>query len=165
MPNEPKAEGLVERAETQIKRLRGVIDRLLLGERLIMRVPADVDHDMDLIIAQAIDRLRELAAAHEAMAQRAMEAENALFTLRNKAGCGPDQSGPDIWQQRDALAAENARLREALLWFIENDETNEGDTPLPEHGGKTWNEINAYWIDGLRKAKAALAGQETNDVA
>ena len=24
-----------------------------------------------------------------------------LFTLRNRAGCGPEQSGPDVWDQRD----------------------------------------------------------------
>lgn len=50
-----------------------------------------------------------------------------------------------------------AALVEALEWFIDNDDTNEGDHPLAEHGGKTWNEINAYWIDGLNKARATLA--------
>lgn len=50
-----------------------------------------------------------------------------------------------------------AALVEALEWFIDNDDTNEGDTPLPGHGGRTWNEINAYWIDGLNRARAALA--------
>jgi hypothetical protein len=65
--------------------------------------------------------------------------------------------------ERDALRAENARLlavnarlREALQWFVDNDETNEGDTPMPEHGDRTWNEINAYWIEGLNAARAAL---------
>ena len=57
------------------------------------------------------------------------------------------------------LRAENARLRAALQWFIDNDDTNEGDTPLPKHGGRTWNEINEYWIDGLNRARAALAGE------
>jgi len=56
----------------------------------------------------------------------------------------------------DALRAKNARLREALTWFVENDDTNEGDTPMPEHGGRSWNEINAYWIEGLNAARAAL---------
>jgi hypothetical protein len=56
----------------------------------------------------------------------------------------------------DALRAENARLRAALTWFVENDDTNEGDTPMPEHGGRSWNEINAYWIEGLNAARAAL---------
>jgi hypothetical protein len=54
------------------------------------------------------------------------------------------------------LRAENIRLREALTWFVDNDETNEGDVPMPEHGGRTWNEINAYWIEGLNAARAAL---------
>lgn len=48
-------------------------------------------------------------------------------------------------------------LVEALLWMVENDETNEGDRPLPEHGGKSWNEINDYWLQGLNRARAALA--------
>jgi hypothetical protein len=55
-----------------------------------------------------------------------------------------------------ALLDENVRLREALTWFVENDDTNEGDTPMPEHGGRSWNEINAYWIEGLNTARAAL---------
>lgn len=50
-----------------------------------------------------------------------------------------------------------AVLAEALEWMIANDDTNEGDTPLPEHGNRTWNEINDYWIDGLNKARAVLA--------
>jgi hypothetical protein len=54
------------------------------------------------------------------------------------------------------LEAERDRLRDAVQWFIDNDETNEGDTPLPEYGGRCWNEINAYWIAGLNRARAAL---------
>jgi len=48
-------------------------------------------------------------------------------------------------------------LIECLKWYIQEDETNEGDTPLPDHGGYTWNEINDYWIDGKKRAIAALA--------
>ena len=62
-------------------------------------------------------------------------------------------------EERAALRAENARLRESLEWFLDNDETNEGDEPMPEYGGKTWDEINEYWIDGLNRARAALAGE------
>lgn len=50
-----------------------------------------------------------------------------------------------------------ARLIEALEWYIENDDTYEGDTPLPDHHGLTWNEINAYWIAGRARAIAAIA--------
>ena len=45
----------------------------------------------------------------------------------------------------------------ALEWMIEHDETNEGDEPVAAHGGRTWNQINAYWIEGLNNARAALA--------
>ena len=49
-----------------------------------------------------------------------------------------------------------AALVEALEWMIANDDTNEGDMPIPELGGQTWDEFNAYWIAGLNKARAAL---------
>lgn len=61
-----------------------------------------------------------------------------------------------VMAKLDRLLDENDRLREALQWFVDNDETNEGDTPLPEHGGRTWNEINSYWIDGLNRARDLL---------
>ena len=62
------------------------------------------------------------------------------------------------WQRReiDRLKAEVEGLREALQWMIDNDETNEGDEPMEDFGGQSWNEINAYWIEGLNRARAAL---------
>jgi hypothetical protein len=88
-------------------------------------------------------------------AYREMEADAALAAIR-AAGWAvvPARLTKDM--EYDALRAEDARLREALQWFVDNDETNEGDTPMPEHGGRTWNEINAYWIEGLNAARAAL---------
>ena len=56
-----------------------------------------------------------------------------------------------------SLIAAAPDLLEALIWMVENDETFEGDTPLPDHHGATWNEINAYWIAGLNRARAAIA--------
>jgi hypothetical protein len=55
------------------------------------------------------------------------------------------------------------KMHEALEWFIENDDTNEGDDPVPHLGGRTWNDVNAYWIDGLNKSRAALAFAESRD--
>lgn len=43
--------------------------------------------------------------------------------------------------------------REIIQWFIDNDDTNEGDVPLRELGGSTWNEYNAFWIEGLNRAR------------
>jgi len=67
----------------------------------------------------------------------------------------------------DEVAEENARLiaaapelLDALKWMVDNDETNEGDEPIPERNGETWDEINAYWLDGLNKARAAIAKAE-----
>lgn len=57
-------------------------------------------------------------------------------------------------------ARENERLREALQWMVDNDETNEGDEPMEDFGGQSWNEINAYWIEGLNRARAALGEKQ-----
>lgn len=40
------------------------------------------------------------------------------------------------------------KLADALLWFIENDETNRGGE---------WEEVNAYWIAGLNRGIDALS--------
>ena len=63
---------------------------------------------------------------------------------------------PDCIEQIEAQAAEIEKLREIIQWFLDNDDTNEGDEPMPEHGGYSWDEINAYWIEGLNRARAAL---------
>jgi hypothetical protein len=47
-------------------------------------------------------------------------------------------------------------LREALQWMVDNDETNEGNEPLDHLNGQTWDEYNAYWIEGLNRAREAL---------
>jgi hypothetical protein len=76
----------------------------------------------------------------------------------------------EIKAELDKIEEANARLiaaapelLEALKWMVANDETNEGDEPLPERGGLSWNEINAYWVDGLNKARAAIAKAEGGD--
>lgn len=46
---------------------------------------------------------------------------------------------------------------EALQWFVDNDDTMEGDDPMPEKGNLSWDEINAFWLAGLRRARAVLA--------
>jgi len=72
---------------------------------------------------------------------------------------GKQMTGHEVKEAADEierLRAERDLLREALQWMVDNDETNEGDEPLYEKGGRSWNEINAYWIDGLNRARAAL---------
>lgn len=44
-----------------------------------------------------------------------------------------------------------AELTECLRWYVENDDTNEG--------GK-WNESNAHWIAGKRRAQRALGMEQ-----
>jgi len=79
-----------------------------------------------------------------------------IFWVRAMDGSWRNASAGEACAEITRLRAENIRLRKALQWFVDNDETNEGDIPMPEHGGRTWNEINAYWIDGLNAARAAL---------
>jgi hypothetical protein len=71
---------------------------------------------------------------------------------------------PDDIQQAAAelerLYEANQAMLSALKWMVENDETNEGDQPVESLGGQSWNEYNAYWIDGLNKARAAIAKGE-----
>jgi hypothetical protein len=63
-------------------------------------------------------------------------------------------------QEVEALRAKNVKLTEALQWMVDNDDTNTGDVPLGDIGGRTWNEVNAYWIDGLNRARSALGMEE-----
>lgn len=55
--------------------------------------------------------------------------------------------GPHI-RSNKALISAAPELLEALEWMVANDETNEGDE---------WEEINRFWIDGLNRARAAIA--------
>lgn len=75
--------------------------------------------------------------------------------LGDDIGWDGGYEGPNEANAR--LIAAAPELLEALQWFVENDDTYQGDTPMPEHGGLTWNEINAEFIDGLNKARAAIA--------
>ena len=54
------------------------------------------------------------------------------------------------------LEAENAELRDALLWYLNEDDTNEGDEPLEQFSGQSWDEINEYWLVGKNRARRLL---------
>jgi hypothetical protein len=101
-----------------------------------------------------IDRMR----AQDALAIQAWQKANPGNDLR-----WPGSIRLSAWCLGEIanLEAERDRLREALQWMVDNDETNEGDAPMPELGGQSWNDINAYYIDGLNRARAAL--KETGD--
>jgi hypothetical protein len=57
----------------------------------------------------------------------------------------------------EALTEQLAMAVKHIEWFISEDETNRGDDPMPEHRGRTWDEINAYWIEHLDSAIAFVA--------
>ena len=109
------------------------------------------------IMDDAADEIEQLRAERDAatsLAKRHMDEKH-----RTQQQAAADW---DVLQQRIKTAeAERDRLREAVQWFIDNDDTNQGDEPLPEFGGESWNEINAYWIDGLNRARAALKEDRT----
>jgi hypothetical protein len=44
----------------------------------------------------------------------------------------------------------------SLEWFLSEDETNTGDEPMREYGGRSWDEMNSYWITGNNKARSSL---------
>lgn len=52
---------------------------------------------------------------------------------------------------------------EIIKWFVENDETNEGDWPVDELGGQTWDQVNAFWIEGLNRARNFIQEYEANN--
>lgn len=65
-------------------------------------------------------------------------------------------------QSETDLVNEAMAVVEALRWYIAEDETNEGDEEMPDYGGRSWNEINAYWIAGKRQAIDALNKWESS---
>ena len=80
------------------------------------------------------------------------------------AGRCPECCGLVYLRRPIDLVRDHAQeLLDALKWFIDNDDTNEGDAPLPEYNGRSWNEINAYWIDGLNRARKAIAIAKATD--
>jgi hypothetical protein len=57
----------------------------------------------------------------------------------------------------EELERKLAKAVEHIEWFISEDETNRGDEPMSSHGGRTWDEINEYWITHLDSAVAFVA--------
>lgn len=62
---------------------------------------------------------------------------------------------------KDDLLELLLKSKNALQWYIENDEVNEGDIPLEQFGGQTWDELNAFWIKGKHTAKEVVKEIET----
>jgi hypothetical protein len=81
----------------------------------------------------------------------------------------PSPSGEDhspVRYVREDWKAIAEQLAERVQWFLDNDETMSDDEPLENHGGQTWDQINAYWLDGNQKAQDALTlFQQAKDAA
>jgi len=80
-----------------------------------------------------------------------------IYEVATNRGIGEAWHSEEIWKANARLIAAAPELLEALQWMVANDETCEGDEPLNDHSGVTWNEINSFWIGGLNKARAAIA--------
>lgn len=90
-----------------------------------------------------------------------VNARRAAKRARQQARVAERRAARDAEQARNNEIVRRAEcypeLLAALQWMVDNDDTNEGDEPLPDHGGLTWNEINSLFIAGLNKARAAIA--------
>ncbi len=62
------------------------------------------------------------------------------------AGMGSEREARLVSQVAE-LTREREKLRAALQWYVDSDDTNEG--------GK-WDEANAFWISGKRNAQRLL---------
>jgi hypothetical protein len=116
------------------------------------------DYDTTLSVADAVEAADEIERLRAERDEARAYLSRLLQIRHPTVEPLPDLLGvcTQIDNALAGLLAERDRLREAVQWFIDNDETNQGDEPMPEFGGQSWNEINAYWIDGLTRARAAL---------
>ena len=64
----------------------------------------------------------------------------------------PQYASTEQWEADACLIASAKRLREALEWYVREDDVNEGD---PD---------NAYWVEGRRFAEAVLAESYGSEV-
>ena len=112
-----------------------------------------------------IERLQAMAGSDMVPMEKAMnlllEAANALEALRELAESRHDEMERlrDGWhmangtaelamKHRDAAEARAERLAEALQWYVDNDDTNDGQ------------EGNEFWLAGRDRARALLREQE-----
>lgn len=65
------------------------------------------------------------------------------------------QEAPPMPDDLNSVEKQLAEAKEIIAWFIENDETNTGGE---------WDEINAFWIAGLKRAKKFM-GMEIEESA
>lgn len=86
------------------------------------------------------------------------EAADEIERLR-AGGCARNQrttqfcaEAVDANARAQRAEAQNAKLREALQWYVDNDGANEGGD---------WEKVNAFWREGRTRAIALLAALAT----
>lgn len=90
-----------------------------------------------------------------AVKQECDELRNYAETVGLQAVTDASETYKVVVGERDIAEAELARvkkerdaLRDALQWYVDHDDTNEGGR---------WEESNAGWLEGKRRAQALLA--------
>jgi len=65
----------------------------------------------------------------------------------------------------EELKARISELEEILNWYVDYDDTNEGDQPVEHLGGRTWDEVNApHGSRCFDERKPSLVDEKTNDL-
>lgn len=90
--------------------------------------------------------------------------EQALGSKSTVLSVGWRGDVEDAWvnisEANARLIAAAPDLLEALKWYVANDDTNESEEPVERLGGESWSKVNAFWIEGRRRAIAAIAKAE-----
>jgi hypothetical protein len=90
------------------------------------------------------DRIRPNSEAAPWVIEDIKRMEEEIRFLKDVVLAGIQEDLRIARQERD-------ELKECLRWYVENDDTNEG--------GK-WEESNAHWLEGKRRAMRALGMEE-----
>jgi uncharacterized coiled-coil protein SlyX len=111
--------------------------------------------ELELTMKHARDTILALATERDTLTARVKELE-AKLDLSEGALDVASKSWGECQRILEQTEAKLAKAVNHIEWFISEDETNRGDEPT-SHGGRTWDEINEYFITHLDSAVAFVA--------